>query len=213
MRILIVSATASEIMPLRAIHESEKKTLINKHSLSFLFTGVGMVQTTYTLTKELQKNKYDFVINAGIAGSFYRGIMVGEVVQVISDCMIELGAENDLEFIKFPDLGMPGGYSFSNSSHIVTPSIDQLKKVMGATVNAVHGNDASISALLKQFDVETETMEGAAVALVCENEKIPYLQIRSISNYVTKRNKEAWDIPLAIKNLNEKLEKIISELA
>jgi futalosine hydrolase len=38
------------------------------------------------------------------------------------------------------------------------------------------------------------------------------LQIRSISNYVELRNKENWNIPLAINNLNIELEKIINSL-
>jgi futalosine hydrolase len=46
-------------------------------------------------------------------------------------------------------------------------------------------------------------MEGAAVFYVAQQEKIPALQIRAISNLVEKRNKDNWDIPLAIKNLNE----------
>jgi futalosine hydrolase len=55
-------------------------------------------------------------------------------------------------------------------------------------------------------------MEGAAIAMVCEKENIPYLQVRSISNYVTKRNTNEWNIPLAIKNLNASIIKIINEL-
>ena len=79
-------------------------------------------------------------------------------------------------------------------------------------MNKVHGNEESIDRLLKQFDVEVESMEGAAVALVCEQENIPYIQLRGISNYVTKRNRDAWDIPLAVKNLNDTLHSILKEL-
>ncbi|WP_431199504.1 hypothetical protein ACRQ5D_10000 [Mucilaginibacter sp. P25] len=31
---------------------------------------------------------------------------------------------------------------------------------------------------------------------------VPGMQIRAVSNYVEKRNREAWNIGLAIKNLN-----------
>jgi futalosine hydrolase len=213
MRILIVSATIFELQPLldELGVKSTQTAKLNGHEIHFLHTGVGMVQTAYALTKEL-KNKYDLVINGGIAGSFYRGIRVGEVVQVISDCMVEMGAEDDEEFIRFNELNLPGKNTFSNSSHITTNTLDELKKVMGATVNKVHGNENSISLLLKRFDVEVESMEGAAVALVCEQENIPYLQIRAISNYVTKRNRDAWDIPQAIKNLNTALLNILNEI-
>jgi futalosine hydrolase len=213
MRILIVTATVFELQPLLdELTVKDNQAVKHKgHELHFLHTGVGMTQTAYALTKEL-RSAYDLVLNAGIAGSFYRGIRVGEVVQVISDCMVEMGAEDDEEFIHFRDLNLPGKNTFSNSSHITTNTLDELKKVMGATVNKVHGNEHSISLLLKRFDVEVESMEGAAVALVCEQETVPYLQIRAVSNYVTRRDREAWDIPLAIKNLNTTLLNILNEI-
>jgi len=31
---------------------------------------------------------------------------------------------------------------------------------------------------------------------------VPCMQIRAVSNYVEKRNRDAWQIGLAIKNLN-----------
>jgi len=46
-------------------------------------------------------------------------------------------------------------------------------------------------------------MEGAAFHYACLKEKVPYAEIRSISNYVEKRDRSKWNIPLAIKNLND----------
>jgi futalosine hydrolase len=48
-------------------------------------------------------------------------------------------------------------------------------------------------------------MEGIAFHYACKQAKIPFLQIRAISNYVTPRNKSEWEIPLAIQNLNQYL--------
>ena len=44
-------------------------------------------------------------------------------------------------------------------------------------------------------------------------ENMNFLQLRSISNYVEERNKANWDIPLAIKNLNDKLSEVIDVLS
>jgi len=46
-------------------------------------------------------------------------------------------------------------------------------------------------------------MEGAAVLYCCEQLGIPCLQIRSVSNYVEPRNRNNWEIALAISNLNK----------
>jgi futalosine hydrolase len=44
-----------------------------------------------------------------------------------------------------------------------------------------------------------------------EQEYIPCIQLRAVSNYVEKRNKDAWNIPLAIENLNKQLIAIIND--
>jgi len=208
MNILIITATEEEIKLLKKKYSIIKK----KHTLTFLHTGVGMSLTAYAVTKELLKKKYDLVINAGIAGSFSKKINIGELVAVQSDVFAELGAEDDAQFIKFPELNLPGYYLFQKTKLISKPYYNSLKKVKAATVNKVHGNTTSIKTFLNIHDVTIESMEGAAVAMVCELEKTPYIQIRSISNYVTKRNKKEWDIALAVKNLNEGLQKILDEL-
>ena len=55
-----------------------------------------------------------------------------------------------------------------------------------------------------------ETMEGAAFLMSCSNDGIASLQVRSISKYVGRRNRDAWNIPLAIENLNKKAIEILN---
>jgi futalosine hydrolase len=60
------------------------------------------------------------------------------------------------------------------------------------------------------FDPAIESMEGAALHYVCLMENIPFLQIRSISNYIGERNKKKWDMMDSIVNLNKALIKTIN---
>jgi len=46
-------------------------------------------------------------------------------------------------------------------------------------------------------------MEGAAFFAGCERANGDFIQIRTVSNYVEKRDKSKWEMPLAIKNLND----------
>ena len=55
-------------------------------------------------------------------------------------------------------------------------------------------------------------MEGAAFLFCCMKENIPCVQIRSISNFVEKRNKDNWNIPLAIENLHKEIIKILEAI-
>ena len=55
-------------------------------------------------------------------------------------------------------------------------------------------------------------MEGASVFKVCQQFNVPCIQIRSISNIVEERNREKWDLDLAIRNLNVEVGEIINNL-
>lgn len=209
---LIVAATRFEVQPLLDHYSitsvTEEGLFTNKDkSISVLITGVGMVNTAYCIGKFV-KTGYSMIINAGICGAFNRDLKQGEVVNVVSDTLSEMGAQNDREFIKYEDLGLGGTNIFHYNTSDEIHSLG-LKKVKGITVNKVHGNDKTITKIKTLFDPDIESMEGAAFFRACKDVSENYIQIRAISNYVEKRDKSKWDIPLAIKNLNEVLLKLI----
>jgi futalosine hydrolase len=55
-------------------------------------------------------------------------------------------------------------------------------------------------------------MEGLAFCYSCINDRTPFIQLRAISNRVEKRNKHAWNIPLALENLNRTTAELLIEL-
>ncbi|MBK8310223.1 MAG: hypothetical protein IPL04_04300 [Chitinophagaceae bacterium] len=56
-----------------------------------------------------------------------------------------------------------------------------------------------------------ESMEGAALHYVCLMEKIPFIQLRAISNYITERNKKKWNMKESITNLNKEIIKLLNK--
>ena len=83
MQILIIAATETEIGP-----------FVNANSgIDVLITGVGVPSTMYHLQKRIHQIDYDFIIQAGIAGSFKNDIKLGDVVLVHHDCFADLGIE------------------------------------------------------------------------------------------------------------------------
>lgn len=199
MKVLVVAATSMEIARFKEACGDEVDTLI---------TGVGMAATTYALTKHLQHNSYDFVIQAGVAGSFDTELPLGEVVQLVSDRYGDMGAEDHEDSLDLFDMGLTDAneFPFSDGS-LRVPESDydkhiQLRKVSGITVNTVSGSEKTI-ARRKQYGCELESMEGAAFHLVCLQERVPFVQIRSISNYVTPRDKSSWKMKEAIIKLND----------
>jgi len=214
MRILVVVATVEEVSSLECVTESQESRVKNQETADaavrtfdyeVLVTGVGMVATAFALGKHLSSNKYDLVVNLGIAGSFDRSIALGEVVEITEDTFAELGAEDDLKFLPIADMGF-GEATFYPSKKLADLynlfNTFNLKQATAITVNTVHGNEQSIKKVSDRLTPQIESMEGAAFFYACKQFNVPCLQIRAVSNYVEKRNRDAWNIGLAIKNLN-----------
>jgi futalosine hydrolase len=205
LQILIVAATEAEIEPLNTY-------FANKKPFDVLITGVGMVATAYALGGHLAVKKYGLVINLGIAGSFDCSIPPGEVVEVVADELSELGAENDELFMPIAQLGFGESRYLASSALRYHTKAFKLKIASAITVNTVHGNENSIQNITTRLAPQLESMEGAAFFYACQKADVPCLQIRAVSNYVEKRNRDNWQIGLAIKNLNNFAIALLEEL-
>ncbi len=217
MKILLITATVAEIGPsIKHIQkggeaDSEGFYKVGPHLVKLVVGGVGILETTYTLTKELVKDEYDLVIQAGIAGSFDRNIGLGSVVFVAQDRYGDLGAEDKEEFIDIFELGfMDRSASVYSNGVIENENNTSLPSVKGITVNTVAGNDRTVQKRLQLFQPQVESMEGIALHYVCSAKQVSYMQIRGISNYVEVRNKANWQIEKAIANMNEWLMQYLS---
>ncbi|MCB0381419.1 MAG: futalosine hydrolase [Flavobacteriales bacterium] len=226
MKILLVSATYLEIEPLlthfkfiEQPNQKLRKYTYKNAQIDVLIPGVGMTCTAYWMGKSLNNTLYDYAINLGLAGTFDETIQLGEVVNVTTDRIAELGAEDGEKFLSLIDMDLIEDEDFSllngamvNSIAIDTKAIQLSKKVSAITVNTTHGEEGSIEKIKELFNPQIESMEGAAFFYATLLEGIPCLQLRAISNRVEKRNKANWDIKLAVKNLTETSLKLLNEL-
>lgn len=210
MNILVVSATEFEVKPLLGFLGIALPAVgINNANIDFedkdiqvLITGIGMVNTAFMVGRH-SSNHYDLVINAGVCGAFDKKLELGQIVNITDDILSEMGAEDGDDFLTYNQMNLPGEYIYSARNEDSYLMVDLLKKVKGITVNTVHGNEASIGKVKQCYNPDVESMEGAAFFAACSGIQGNYIQIRAISNYVEKRNKEKWQMPLAIKNLND----------
>lgn len=213
MNILLIAATAKEIEPFFEYYRNTKKT----QNIDILITGIGLTATTYRLLKQLQLKRPDFVIQAGVAGCFDRKISLGTVVAVkketIADqSVIELKKLKtlfDLQLVPHDQFPFKKGWLENNN--------DALKKSKLKTVNAISVNEITTSKQRVRFYEESfkpaiESMEGAALHYICLMEKVPFIQLRSISNYIAERDKTKWDMKKSILNLNEALINLVEKL-
>lgn len=220
MKTLIVSATHLELKPLlekaekiNRIDDKLSSYRLNGQDFDLLCTGVGMVATSFHMGRVLAEHSYDRVLNAGIAGSFEKNIPLGTVVEIVEDQFPEMGADDGEHFLSLLDLELIQADDFPFQSGVLSNEQQQWKllypKVKSITVNTVHGCEERISKTEERFRPQVESMEGAAFFYACKTAKLPCIQIRSISNYVERRNKVSWDIPLAVEKLNIEILKIL----
>ena len=207
MQILLIAATEKEIEPFTA---TNPKTDV-------LITGVGVPSTIYHLQKRLHQIDYDLIIQAGIAGTFNRNILLGQTVFVKQDCFADLGIEEKenytpvfkTEFADKDEFPFKNGWLINPEENLIKLNLPLVKAI---TVNKISDSALQNQQFIKQFNPEIETMEGAALHYVCLQENIAFLQIRSISNHVGERNKTKWKLKEAIENLNTELATLINKL-
>lgn len=212
MKILIVSATQPEISAtikyVLDVSKSSREEL-NNLEVSFILTGVGMVNTAFTMGK-LFGHKFDLVINAGVAGS-YINHKPGTIVNIKKDSFIELGADDGDDFISIDEMGL-GNQNVEIADPFRNSLTDKLEMASGITVNTVNGNEMKIEKIKAYICPDVESMEGAAFIQSVNALKWKAIQLRAISNQVEKRNKDNWNMPLAIKNLNVFLIELLKDL-
>jgi futalosine hydrolase len=196
MHILVVAATELEVPLLKSGPRG-------RHHVDVLVTGVGMVATAAQSARCMAQTAYDLAFNFGVCGSFDRAIQLGTVVHITSDRLSELGVEDDDRFVTMQEIGFDTEDAIINTSPPLNAVLRELPVVSGISVNTVHGSGRTIAAVVERFDPQVESMEGAAFAYACAISGVPYAQVRAVSNIVERRNRDAWRLDVAIRNLND----------
>lgn len=216
MNCLVVAATVIEITPFLELYRAKNK-LPSSIDIDVLITGIGLTATTYSLTRQLHIKRPDIIIQAGVGGCFDSSIPLGSVLvikqEAIADqSVVELDQLKTLFDLK---LVPQNQYPFSkgwlvNKSEVLKKT--KLKKVTGISVNEITTSKQKLKFYKEIFDPVAESMEGAALHYVCLMEKIPFLQIRAVSNYIAERNKKNWNMKESIINLNNELIGLLKKL-
>lgn len=214
MHILLAAATPFEIQPtidLLGAHSGPPA-----HRIEPLITGVGGVATTWSLMRRIGNGRPDLIIQAGIAGTL-RDRQPGEVFVVGEDETADIGVWEENRFKTIFDMQLADGDTppFSGG-RLVNPyrqlmDLTGLEAVAALTVNEITTSGERIRWYQQNTPAIVESMEGAPLHYVCLQERIPFLQVRSVSNAVGVRDKTQWNIRLAIARLNERLIALLND--
>ncbi|GAA4732559.1 hypothetical protein GCM10023229_08100 [Flavisolibacter ginsenosidimutans] len=186
-------------------------------SIKALITGIGAMTTTYALTKAIVSLRPDAIIQAGVGGTLDEGQELGNVVAVQSEVVGDLGVQEKNNFLSLFDLHLLSNDTLPWTNRKLTNDNKVLfacglPLVDGVTVNEISTNKERIEHYRTTYNAKVESMEGAALHYVGLMERIPFLQIRSLSNFIGERDKTKWAMQKAIVNLNRELQRILKNL-
>lgn len=207
-RIAIVAATAEELEPFldylrrEATQHSFQSFQLHQLQIDLLYTGIGMMQATYGMMDYLSHRHPDGWIQAGIGGAFDRSLSLASVYQISSETIVGLGAQQQDGRIDDPfQLGWmdPDAFPYEHGS-LLCPYQPKwaLPHATGMTSFHSHGSRDAIALLEHNRTGQIESMEGAPFFYISLMKKIPFLGLRSISNYVEPRNRDNWQIASAV---------------
>ena len=226
-RILFTAAVEEELMSAKLAYDElfqGYKGIDNSMlSVDFIVTGVGTTGTSYHLTKSLTLPdiKYDLVVNVGIAGSFTDKYPLGSVVSVTKEQFGDVGIESrfgfqtlfqyeilDANTIPFRDGALYSPYL----SPVIENAMRGVPKVSGITNQTISGSDERNKLIQERFHPDIESMEGAAVFYVSIMEKVPFMELRGISNKIGERDKSQWETQKALSSLKETIKDLFRAL-
>jgi futalosine hydrolase len=214
MNILLAAATAKEIAPFFDYNRNTKRN----QDIDILITGIGLTATTYHLLKQINLKRPGIIVQAGVAGCFDKKIALGTVVAVKKETIADQSVIELKELKTMFDLGLVPHDQFPFKKGWLENDSDLLKKIKLKKVNAISVNEITTASekvkfYNSSFKPVIESMEGAALHYTCLMEKIPFIQLRSVSNYIAERNKKKWDMKASIINLNKELIKLLDILS
>jgi futalosine hydrolase len=214
MQLLLCAATEFELQPTRLFIEQNKLS----DKVQILITGVGLTSSVYQLTKTLLQQKPSVVVQAGVAGSFDNTLPLGSVAVIEKETLGDNGVEEEGTFKTLFDLNLLNENEAPWQQKKLVNAYTSLLQITGlpvtdaVTVHQITTDKNRIDYYKNSLEASLESMEGAALHYVALCQNIPFLQLRSVSNFVGERDKKLWMMSKAIDTLNTEVQQLIFKL-
>jgi futalosine hydrolase len=167
-----------------------------------LVAGIGPVDAAARVARALCAQKYDMVINAGIAGAFPGVAHVGDGV-VVGEELYEIQQENGAPLV-LPPGNLVADRVPADAQLIEAITALGFPLLRGITVSEVTSSEVTATHL-RGRGAEIESMEGFAVLRAAQLAGVPAIEVRGISNIVGDRAKSEWNFDAGISGLRRVL--------
>src|SRR5690606_14982227 len=197
--VLVIAAVDLELRPFRELIDGAISGLPR---IELLETGVGKAPCAARLAKAVALRRPSRILAIGVGGGFRpRGLEVGDVAIATREVFADDGVETDEGFLGLERLGLPSVVRGDERLFEIVPvtappreTIDAIAKEHADAFRIGSGTFVTVStgsgSTRREVELETrfapicESMEGAAAALVAWEERIPFTEIRGLSNFV-----------------------------
>lgn len=216
MKIGIICAMNEELEPLLSLLENRTEISVGNHTFYFgslekkevvlTVSGIGKVQSAMTTTMMLSLYNVNYVINTGSAGCLLPTDLaaIGDVI--ISDKVAFHDFDLTVFGYEYGQVPQHERYAIPDAQLLeLSKTCKSLKVHTGLIVSGDQFicSEDQRNAIKKNFpNVAACEMEGAAIGYVCQEFKIPFLIIRSVSDIANSESSVTFEefLPTAAKN-------------
>ncbi|SEF68489.1 adenosylhomocysteine nucleosidase [Caloramator fervidus] len=214
----IIGAMEEEVLELKNMMEVER--IEKKANMEFfkgrllgkdvvvVRSGIGKVNAGLCTQILIDDFNVDIVINTGVAGRVNEMLNPGDVV--ISKDLVQHDVDGTCIGYKPGQIPRMDDYIFKADERLIdlalkaTKDINEFKVYVGriATGDQVIADSKKLVWLRETFDALAVEMEGASIAHACYVNNVPFVVIRSISDFADENHVADYEkyIDIAIKN-------------
>jgi futalosine hydrolase len=183
--------------------------------------GLGKVNTAAGLAVAIGALRPTAVLQVGIGGAYVGSFLsVGHALLADEEVQLDLGVRRpegwaDAASLALPlrrprgDAGPTAAATAGDALAANAVATDAaLTEAIAAATGVPRGRFATLDAITHDvhlgaamqaaFDVSIESMEGAAAALTAWTLRVPFAEVRGVSNVVGDRDKARWDLRAAV---------------
>jgi futalosine hydrolase len=191
--------------------------VLYEHKIALLHSGIGKVNAASAVTALFENFRPKALIVIGCGGAYPDSSLgKGDLALASEEISADEGVFTHEGFRPFSDLGFPllsdppprleNRFPVDqNLLNTALPIFEQValqegrKLALGpmVTVSTCSGSEQFGRELARRTGGLCENMEGAAIAQVCRLYRIPFLELRGISNRVENRDLANWDLARA----------------
>lgn len=182
-------------------------------AVELLHTGVGKANAASAATLLLSRRPAA-IFMVGCGGAFpASGLTIGDLALAEREILGDEGVLTPNGFLDLQRIGLPAVTTAKGALYNEFPVADvwlaraetvladfaaeegiQVATGPFVTVSTCSGTAASGAALQQRTSGLCENMEGAGAALVCARHRIPFFELRGISNLVEDRDPSRWNL-------------------